>query len=179
MFQNYVNYNITLPNDDIQFKVSGNYAVVVYPQNQRERPILYACFMVSEEAVKVNCSASSRTDKGFADNYQQVSFRIDRSDYNIVNPVNDLKIYVMQNNRLDNMAFVQSPQYFNKNEIVYEHNKDLIFDAEVIFCAINSFFSIYMAFLRTFLSNADALTALISTFLLFYKKRGGTYSHPW
>ena len=27
------------------------------------------------------------------------------------------------------MAFVQSPQYFNKNEIVYEHNKDLIFDA--------------------------------------------------
>lgn len=128
-FQNYVNYNITLPNDDIQFKVSGNYAVVVYPQNQRERPILYACFMVSEEAVKVNCSVSSRTDKGFADNYQQVSFRIDRSDYNIVNPVNDLKIYVMQNNRLDNMAFVQSPQYFNKNEIVYEHNKDLIFDA--------------------------------------------------
>lgn len=128
-FQNYVNYRITLPNDDIQFKVSGNYAVVVYPQNRRERPVLYACFMVSEEAVKVDCEASSRTDRGFADNYQQVSFRVDVSEHSVINPANDLKIYVMQNNRLDNMAFVSTPQYFNKNEIVYEHNDKLIFDA--------------------------------------------------
>ena len=128
-FQDYVNYRITLPNDDIQFKVSGNYAVVVYPQNQRERPLLYACFMVSEEAVKVKCSASSRTDKGYADNFQQVSFRINHNDYNIINPSSDLKVYVMQNNRLDNMAFVSTPQYFNNNEIVYEHNSKLIFDA--------------------------------------------------
>ena len=128
-FQEYVNYRITLPNDEIQFKVSGNYAVVVYPQNQRERPILYACFMVSEEAVKVNCSANSRTDKGYSDNYQQVSFRINRNDYDIVNPAGDLKIYVMQNNRLDNMVFVSTPQYFNNKEIVYEHNSKLIFDA--------------------------------------------------
>lgn len=128
-FQDYVNYRITLPNDEIQFKTSGNYAVVVYPQNQRERPLLYACFMVSEETVKVNCSANSRTDKGYADNYQQVSFRINRNDYNIINPTSDLKVYVMQNNRLDNMAYVQTPQYFNNNEIVYEHNSKLIFDA--------------------------------------------------
>lgn len=128
-FQEYVNYRITLPNDEIQFKVSGNYAVIVYPQNQRERPILYACFMVSEEAVKVNCSANSRTDKGYSDNYQQVSFRINRNDYDIVNPAGDLKIYVMQNNRLDNMVFVSTPQYFNNKEIVYEHNSKLIFDA--------------------------------------------------
>ena len=128
-FQEYVNYRITLPNDEIQFKVSGNYAVVVYPQNQRERPILYACFMVSEEAVKVNCSANSRTDKGYSDNYQQVSYRINRNDYDIVNPAGDLKIYVMQNNRLDNMVFVSTPQYFNNKEIVYEHNSKLIFDA--------------------------------------------------
>lgn len=128
-FQEYVNYRITLPNDEIQFKVSGNYAVVVYPQNQRERPILYACFMVSEEKVKVSCSASSRTDKGYSDNYQQVSFRINRNDYDIANPAGDLKIYVMQNNRLDNMAFVSTPQYFNNKEIVYEHNSKLIFDA--------------------------------------------------
>ena len=128
-FQNYVNYKITLPNDDIQFKVSGNYVVVVYPQNQRERPLLYACFRVSEEVVRVSCSASSRTDKGYADNYQQVSFRINRNDYNIINPASDLKIYVTQNNRLDNMAYVQTPQYFNNREIVYEHNNNLIFDA--------------------------------------------------
>lgn len=128
-YQSYVNYQITLPNDEVQFKVSGNYAVVVYPQNRSERPLLYACFSVSEDVVKVNCTSSSRTDKGYADNYQQVSFNINKQDYDIVNPVNDLKIYVMQNNRLDNMAYVSAPQYFNNERIVYEHNPKLIFDA--------------------------------------------------
>ncbi|MBQ7818227.1 MAG: DUF5103 domain-containing protein [Bacteroidales bacterium] len=128
-YQSYVNYQITLPNDEVQFKVSGNYAVVVYPQNRSERPLLYACFSVSEDAVKVNCTSSSRTDKGYADNYQQVSFNINKRDYNIVNPVSDLKIYVMQNNRLDNMAYVSTPQYFNNDRIAYEHNPKLIFDA--------------------------------------------------
>lgn len=128
-YQSYVNYQITLPNDEVQFKVSGNYAVVVYPQNRSERPLLYACFSVSEDVVKVNCTSSSRTDKGYADNYQQVSFNINKRDYDIVNPVSDLKIYVMQNNRLDNMAYVSAPQYFNNERIVYEHNPKLIFDA--------------------------------------------------
>ncbi len=128
-YQSYVNYQITLPNDEVQFKVSGNYAVVVYPQNRSERPLLYACFSVSEDVVKVNCTSSSRTDKGYADNYQQVSFNINKQDYDIVNPVSDLKIYVMQNNRLDNMAYVSAPQYFNNERIVYEHNPKLIFDA--------------------------------------------------
>lgn len=127
--RSYVNYKLQLPNESVSFKVSGNYAVVVYPQNDRRHPLLYACFSVSEEAVKVSCEANSRTDAGYTGEFQQVSFRVACPNYDIVNPVSDLKIYVMQNNRLDNMAFVSAPQYFNKNEIVYEHNRDLIFDA--------------------------------------------------
>ncbi|MEG1999418.1 MAG: DUF5103 domain-containing protein [Bacteroidales bacterium] len=127
--RSYVNYKLQLPNSEISFKVSGNYAVVVYPQNDRKQPLLYACFSVSEDAVKIDCDANSRTDVGYTGEFQQVSFRIARRNYDIVNPTSDLKIYVMQNNRLDNMAFVSTPQYFNNNEIVYEHNRDLIFEA--------------------------------------------------
>ncbi|MBO8437779.1 MAG: DUF5103 domain-containing protein, partial [Bacteroidetes bacterium] len=108
--RSYVNYRLQLPNDDVSFKVSGNYVVEVFPQNRPEEPILYACFSVSEEAVKVFCEANSRTDMGYSGEFQQVSFRIARENYDIVNPAGDLKIYVMQNNRLDNMAFVSRPQ---------------------------------------------------------------------
>lgn len=127
--RSYVNYRLQLPNDDVSFKVSGNYVVEVFPQNRPEEPILYACFSVSEEAVKVFCEANSRTDMGYSGEFQQVSFRIARENYDIVNPAGDLKIYVMQNNRLDNMAFVSRPQYFNNREIVYEHDGNLIFEA--------------------------------------------------
>ncbi len=127
--RSYVNYRLQLPNDDVSFKVSGNYVVEVFPQNRMDDPVLYACFSVSEEAVKVSCEANSRTDMGYSGEFQQVSFRIARERYDIVNPAGDLKIYVMQNNRLDNMAFVSRPQYFNNNEIVYEHDRNLIFEA--------------------------------------------------
>lgn len=127
--RSYVNYRLELPNENVSFKVSGNYVVEVFPQNRMEEPVLYACFSVSEEAVRVSCEANSRTDRGYGGEFQQVSFRIARQNYDIVNPAGDLKIYVMQNNRLDNMAFVSRPQYFNNNEIVYEHDSNLIFEA--------------------------------------------------
>lgn len=127
--RSYVNYRLQIPNDDVSLKVSGNYVVEVFPQNRMDEPVLYACFSVSEEAVRVSCEANSRTDMGYSGEFQQVSFRISRENYDIVNPAADLKIYVMQNNRLDNMAFVSRPQYFNSSEIVYEHDGNLIFEA--------------------------------------------------
>lgn len=44
----YVHYRITLPNADVQFKVSGNYVLVVYPENEPENILLQVCFSVYE-----------------------------------------------------------------------------------------------------------------------------------
>ena len=44
----YSNYRLLLPNDDIRFKVSGNYAVQVYNEDMPEQIIFTACFSVAE-----------------------------------------------------------------------------------------------------------------------------------
>lgn len=128
-FAHYVNYRITLPNDRVQLTKSGNYVVTVYPENKPEDIVLQACFSVTEQCINVAAEATSRTDIGYNTEYQQVNVTLSHPYYNIQDPFNDLKIVVSQNGRYDNTATVTRPLRVMNNEIYYEHNRDLIFNA--------------------------------------------------
>lgn len=128
-YMNYTHYRVQLPNDMVSFKVSGNYVLKVFPENEPEKPILYACFSVYEKQVNVTSGVTSRTDIDYNKSHQQVNFSIFNPDYYIRNPQTDLKIYVTQNNRRDNEVMVNTPLYQRANELVFEHNRDLIFEA--------------------------------------------------
>lgn len=125
----YTHYKIALPNESVRFLVSGNYAVRVYPENQPDRPVLYACFSVVDNRVGIAATVTSRTDVGYNRGHQQVNFTVSHPQYPIRDPYSELKIIVTQNNRRDNEAVVKAPTYVGRNELVYEHNRDLIFEA--------------------------------------------------
>ena len=127
-FAHYVNYRVTLPNDEVQFTKSGNYVVLFSPENSGE-VVAQACFSVTERKVNVAAHATSRTDIGYNDQYQQVEVAIANPYYNIQSPFNDLKVVVTQNGRHDNAVTVSRPLRIMNNEIFFEHNRDLIFPA--------------------------------------------------
>ena len=93
-FRHYVHYTITLPNESVRFKVSGNYVLIVFPENQPEKPLLQVCFSVFENRVTVPISITSRTDIDYNKSHQQLEFSILHPNYNIRNPQTDLKIYI-------------------------------------------------------------------------------------
>ena len=126
---NYVNYRLTFPNDDVSLKVSGNYLVQVFPQNS-DNPVLQACFSIVESAggATVSMQATSQTDKGMNNFYQQVNFTVGYGN-EVKMPMQDLKIYVRQNNRIDNETAALKPLMVQNNRLVFEHNPALIFEA--------------------------------------------------
>lgn len=125
----YVHYSFSLPNDEIQFLISGNYLVKIYYENEPENTLLQARFYVSENAVSVGTSVTSRTDIDYNNEHQQVSFIIDTKDYQIRNMYNDIKAYVSQNSRYDNEVMVNRPLMVSGKKITYDHNRNLIFEA--------------------------------------------------
>lgn len=125
----YVHYSFTLPNDEINFLVSGNYLVKVYYDDDPDNILLQARFYVSENAVSVGTSVTSRTDIDYNNKHQQVSFVIDTKDYHIRNMYNDIKAFVSQNSRIDNEVMVDRPLMVSGKKITYDHNKNLIFEA--------------------------------------------------
>ena len=122
----YVNYRLTFPNEDVYMKVSGNYLVQIFPQNS-DKPILHACFSVVEPSAPISMQVTSQTDKGMNNFYQQVNFSVSYGN-EVKTPTQDLKVYVQQNNRIDNEAVMVKPLTVQSNKLIFEHIPALIFD---------------------------------------------------
>lgn len=125
----YSNYRLLLPNDDIQFKVSGNYAVQVYNEDTPNQILFTACFSTVEPAVGINASVSGNTDIDTNQSHQQVSFNINTKNFQITYPQTDLKIVVYQDNRRDNAVTGLLPTSILENQLSYANNRNLIFPA--------------------------------------------------
>jgi len=125
----YSNYKLLLPNDDIQFKASGNYAVQVYNEDNPNQIVFTACFSIVEPMVNISANISGNTSIDTNKTHQQVSFVINHRNFPIAYPQSDLKIWVYQNNRRDNAVTGVQPMSIRSNEIEYSNNRDLIFDA--------------------------------------------------
>ncbi|MDR1880838.1 MAG: DUF5103 domain-containing protein [Tannerellaceae bacterium] len=125
----YTNYLLLLPNDDIRLKVSGNYAVRIYRENEPDKLLATACFSVVEPMVDITAAVTGNTLIDFNNQHQQVNFTIHHKRFPITYPLNDLKIYVSQNNRRDNMATNLKPTAILDGQLVYDNNRDLIFEA--------------------------------------------------
>ena len=98
----YTNYRLLFPNDDVQPKVSGNYALQVYNEDDPSQIVFTACFSIFEPMVSVAATVSGNTDIDTNQSHQQVSFAINNKNFPITYPQTDLKIWVYQNNRRDN-----------------------------------------------------------------------------
>ena len=123
----YVNYRITLPNDRFRFKISGNYLVRVYRDDDPDTTLLQARFMVSESTATVQADVLSVTDIDYNDSHQQVSVKVDATNAKVEDVFNDLMVYVSQNGRLDNEVMVRQPLRVSGKKAFYEHLRQLIF----------------------------------------------------
>ncbi|MDR1980106.1 MAG: DUF5103 domain-containing protein [Tannerellaceae bacterium] len=125
----YTNYVLLLPNDDVRLKVSGNYAVRICRENEPDKPLATACFSIVEPMVDIRAAVTGNTLIDFNNEHQQVNFTIYHKNFPITYPLNDLKIYVSQNNRRDNRVSNPKPTAILDGQLVYDNNRDLIFEA--------------------------------------------------
>lgn len=125
----YTNYRLFLPNDDIQFKVSGNYVLKVYPEDDPERIVLTACFQVVEPQIQISAEVTGNTNIDTYQRHQQVNFVLNTKNFQIAYPQSDIKICVTQNNRTDNAVTNIKPSGILDGQIIYENIPELIFPA--------------------------------------------------
>ena len=124
----YNHYRLRLPNEDVKLKVSGNYIVDIYEDGDDEA-VARACFSVLENKVGISMDVSPNTDIDQYDDHQQLEFSINYQSYNVFRPEEELKPVVIQNRRWDTRVDGLRPTYLKANELIYNHNRSLIFDA--------------------------------------------------
>lgn len=126
--QLYTHYNISFPNNKCRPKISGNYWVTIYDENDEKHVVCRAYFMIVEPSMGVHLNVTTNTDIDINGKHQQVEMAVDYGNNIVSNPQTQIKTVVMQNNRWDNAVVNARPQYIKANGLQWIHCKDFIFD---------------------------------------------------
>ncbi len=126
----YVNYRVTIPNDDLRPTISGNYLLKIYEDGAPDEVLLQIRFYVAEGWARVAGSYSGITDIDHRAGHQQLSISVDGGEGMSLDDLsNRLRLVVIQNGRHDNVAIIDKPQYITGNTARFEHLRQLIFPA--------------------------------------------------
>lgn len=129
----YTHYSLRIPNSRCKPKLSGNYRITIYDDNDDGKEVLRACFFVVEPSARqmgVGLSVSANTDIDINNSHQQVSMKLNYGNlYRVTNPQEQLKTVVLQNDRWDNARWNAKPQFINLDGLIWNHNCDYIFEA--------------------------------------------------
>jgi len=125
----YTHYRLTIPNSNCRIKMSGNYRLTVYDDNNDSEPMFCACFMVVDPRMDLSMSVSTNTDIDVNREHQQVGMTLNYNGISVTNPTTQIKTVVMQNGRWDNAVVNARPQYTMSDGLKWDHCKDLIFTA--------------------------------------------------
>ena len=128
-FVHYVNYLITIPNEDMEFLHSGNYLLQVYNPDDPDETILQTRFQVTENSARAEGGVTTRTDFGHNTEWQQLAFTIDTEGLGRIDAFQDLTVIAEQNGREATRHTIRTPLRVDGSRLVYEHRPDLIFPA--------------------------------------------------
>lgn len=126
----YVHYSLAFPNENMTPKISGNYLLRVFREDNPDETVAQWRFMVSEQTAVIDTKVSTVTDVDYNEGHQQLSLVIDSERSDVIDPFNDLIVMVQQNSRFDNEIALHHPLRMQGRHLsVYEHLPQLIFEA--------------------------------------------------
>ena len=125
----YTHYQLAIPNEQCRLKMSGNYRLTVYDEDEDNECVLKVEFYVVEPLMAIGMEATTNTDVDLNASHQQLSVSV---NYNTLHPTDideQLRMVVMQNWREDNARQNIRPDYIQGTGLSWQHNRQLIFDA--------------------------------------------------
>lgn len=117
----YTHFFVSFPNQNVRFKISGNYLLIVY-ENSINNPVLTRRFIVFEEVANVGIDIRRPTDVRFNNTHQEVDVFLNHPGYVIPDPYMDLNLTILQNQRWDNAITTLKPMFVQQGRIIYNYD---------------------------------------------------------
>ena len=127
-YQQYVQYSMTFPSEDMNLTLSGNYLLIVYKNFDEEDLVLTRRFMVYERQSDVTGEVKPATNPNDRFYKQEVDLEVDCKEYLIQNPFMDINAVIVQNNSWNNAIYNLKPQFVNNNVLTFNYENENVFD---------------------------------------------------
>jgi hypothetical protein len=128
-YQDYLQYKLTIPNDEVKWSISGNYLLVVYEAGEENNPILTRRFLVTEEKIGFKTEVSRPAVVSKQNTYQEIDFGIETAALNSSNPRAEISCVIMQNGRWDNAVRDVEPRLVTGTYLSYDYQDKIVFEA--------------------------------------------------
>lgn len=126
----YTHYQLSLPNDDIRWTISGNYLLVVYEgEIDTGVPVISKRFMVTEQVATVAMNIDSPRDVLYLKSHHRIGLKLNTKDLRVANPLIELSASVFQNSRWDNYQYDIQAENIASNQVIWRNNPEIRFGA--------------------------------------------------
>lgn len=123
--QIYSHYTLSLPNSQTQLRVSGNYLIKILDESKDV--VFTRKFILYEDLVAVPMQVKRPRTMDVINQKHNLDFAIKSPTLLFQNPLQNVKVLLMQNGRFDNAITNIKPQYTIGNDLIYKYDKETQF----------------------------------------------------
>jgi hypothetical protein len=128
-FLPYDHFELRLPNEDISFRESGNYAVVVFETAEPEKPLIVKRFMVVEHDIRINARVEQPVMSLYRTLGHDVKFTLETNSMSFNNFFDDIDVRIVQNYQWETAQSGFNPDFINNDEVVFNRDDQGVFKA--------------------------------------------------
>lgn len=123
--QIYSHYKQAFPNRFNRILLSGNYIIKIF--NDSQELVFSRRFIIYEETLSVPLQIKRSRNLTDIEKKQNLDFTIKMGENNLQNPIQNIKVALLQNGRWDNAILNIKPQYTLGSDLIYRYNQETQF----------------------------------------------------
>ena len=124
-YQSYTHYRFTFPNKDIQLKLSGNYVLKIYT-NDENKPIFTKRFALFDDS-KVTVGLQFERGIGSGDLNQRINAVVSSGQVNLTESPDGATLFIMKNGNWEDNLTLKKASFMNPNQLTYR-NQNYLFE---------------------------------------------------
>ena len=125
--RDYIHYRLIFPEEECMPAKSGNYALVVYDDEDPSKILFTRRLYVTEKTVQLTGRVKQPPPGEFRETGQQLDFTLSYDSRLIPDPLTDITIKIMQNNRDDRTVMLGKPSLIKPGQLEYFDHPDALF----------------------------------------------------
>ncbi|GAC1448482.1 MAG: hypothetical protein NVSMB7_09950 [Chitinophagaceae bacterium] len=122
----YTHYMVTLPESNCLPSRSGNYLLKVFADGDTAKVVFTRRVLVVEEKSTVGAQIQQPFDGQIFQTHQKLLFTVNLGNINIINALQQVKVFILQNNRWDNALTNLKPTFIRQNSLEY-NSENIVF----------------------------------------------------
>ena len=124
--QHYTHYILKIPNQNVKLKVSGNYIIEIYSAYNELVFSRRFCIYENKSSVRAGVFRPQNMDR--FNSHQSIHFSVTPKGHFFINPEENIKIIILQNQQWNEPITDIKPQFFNGNTLDYRYEKPTQFE---------------------------------------------------